>query len=169
MAASVEISVLKQAVSCLISLWYKQHFRNYCKCEEMEFKCSILFIIRYYCKVSKKYILRYLLTLLVTNKSFFMVILCTFMSYFFPKNAKDFRIGKQLQYTLWNTRKGKGNGLVTLLGNWIHTDVDFRSFFYTAGNVVPWLLISRCKGTMDIPICPISKNKQLVDSQLRVN
>ena len=57
------------------------------------------------------------------------------------------------------------SSLVTLLVSWIHTDVDFKSrLSYTAGNVEP-----PCTGSMDITICPISKNKQLVDSQIDVN
>ena len=35
--------------------------------------------------------------------------------------------------------------------------------------MVSLLSISHYTGTMDIPICPISKNKQLVDTQIGVN
>ena len=44
-------------------------------------------------------------------------------------------------------------------------------YFYTAWNVVPpspWLSTSQCTGTNDIPICPFSKDKQIVDSQIGV-
>ena len=59
------------------------------------------------------------------------------------------------------------SSLVTLLVSWIHTHVDFKSS-WECGTAMTLTVTQSLHRNHGHPICPFSKNKQLVASQIGV-